>query len=138
MSGVFGIAVMEKQHSFLQESRFRVGKVFGYLGHPSLVGAGGDARNMDFAVQVADEEENVIGDEPEGGQGFPGEKVGGGQVIPMDVQELPPSQLPHSAGGWGNAVPFQDILDGFRIGLKPQKLQSSHKGRVTVVWVFQG
>jgi len=49
-----GVPIVKKHHAFFQKSRLRVGQVPGNLLHPTFIGTGSDAGNMDFDYRSFD------------------------------------------------------------------------------------
>ena len=75
MGRIFGVPVVEKEHSRLEEAGFWVGSpvakamgdkcITGHLKHPNFIGIGGDTGDMNFSVLETDEEQDEVGNQPE-------------------------------------------------------------------------
>ena len=68
----------------------RIGQVARNLEHPSGIGLGDDAREVDFSGGQANDEQDVIPNQSLGRPEFHREEIGGGQRLPMSLEELFP------------------------------------------------
>ena len=87
------IPIVDQEAFARQEAIVGIRDVAAHLAHPGGVGLRGDAGDLDSARRQLDEEEHGKSRQAVRGPDVDGEKVRGGEDVPVGLQELRPSGL---------------------------------------------
>ena len=106
---VFRISVENQIPLAAKDAVLGIGDIARNLRHPSIVGVGCDAGNVDRSGGDVDEEQDVIRDQPLDRVHLDAQEVGRCQALPVGFEKRRPSSLPVSLRGGLDAVFSQDV-----------------------------
>ena len=93
----------------MEETIFGIGEISSNLLHPSLVGTGRTAGEMNTESFQLHDKQQVEGDQATLGPDFDRRKVNRRQHVPVGFEKRAPCGLPLSVGRWLDTVCFEDV-----------------------------
>ena len=110
-TGELGVPVEDEEALVGQHPVERIGEVPTDLNHPRLRWAGSDSGDVDTTRCEFDHEEHVERHETTRSPDLDNEEVGGGEHVPMGLEELAPRRSLAPLGSGIDAVVFKDVAD---------------------------